>query len=34
MVDPLNVADEFSNILATPVIATNVGAKIVMHCDL
>ena len=34
MVDPLKIADEFSNILATPVIATNVGAKIVMHRDL
>jgi len=33
-VDPLKITDEFSNILATPVIATDVGAKIVMHRDL
>ena len=34
MVDPLKIKEEFSNILATPVIATNVGAKIVMHHGL
>ena len=34
MVDPIEVPDEFSSILATPVIATNVEAKIVVHRDL
>jgi len=34
IVDPLKITDEFSNILATPVIATDVGAKIVVCHDL
>ena len=34
VVDPLKIADEFNNILATPMIATSVEVKIVVHHGL
>lgn len=34
IVDPQNIATEFSNILANPIIATNVVTKIILHKDL
>jgi hypothetical protein len=34
VVDPLNIMSEFSNILANPVIATDVTTKIILHRDL
>ncbi len=33
-VDPLNITKEFTSILANPIIATNVRAKIVLHSEL
>jgi len=34
IVDPMTVVDEFNNILTTPIIATGVNIKIILHNDL
>ena len=34
IVDPMTVVDKFSNILATPTIATGVNIKIILNNDL
>jgi len=33
-VDPMTVVDEFNNILTTPIIATGVNIKVILHNDL
>jgi hypothetical protein len=34
IVDPLKLTEEFGNIIANPVIATNVKATLVLHKEL